>query len=167
MGKPGMKGKKTPMTAEEKLKRVKRRVGWLNNKLEAEDKTIWAKRSGLEKVDFGSAIAILKQFEEKADSIKDPTKWIQKAASKIPERRVRNTIAWYNNHGSLPEPIDYEQVKEPLASIKTGAALKILKQLEGKSVNNPTKWLISAASREEPWYPGQGGKGGGKRRRSW
>mmetsp|Transcript_4512 Transcript_4512/g.8731 ORF Transcript_4512/g.8731 Transcript_4512/m.8731 type:complete len:168 (+) Transcript_4512:84-587(+) len=167
MGKGNMKGKKTPMTAEEKVKRVKRRVGWLNHKLEAMDKTIWVKKTGLEKVDFGSAIVILKKFEENADSIKDPTKWIKAAASKIPERRVRNTIAWYNQYGNLPEPIDYEQVKEPLAAIKTGAALKILKQLEGKSVNNPTKWLISAASREEPWYPGQGGKGGGKRRRSW
>mmetsp|Transcript_4509 Transcript_4509/g.8724 ORF Transcript_4509/g.8724 Transcript_4509/m.8724 type:complete len:168 (+) Transcript_4509:84-587(+) len=167
MGKGNMKGKKTPMTAEEKVKRVKRRVGWLNHKLEAMDKTIWVKKTGLEKVDFGSAIVILKKFEENADSIKDPTKWIKAAASKIPERRVRNTIAWYNQYGNLPEPIDYEQVKEPLASIKTGAALRILKGLEGASVRNPTKWLISAAAREEPWYPGQGGKGGGKRRRSW
>mmetsp|Transcript_12502 Transcript_12502/g.22502 ORF Transcript_12502/g.22502 Transcript_12502/m.22502 type:complete len:168 (-) Transcript_12502:92-595(-) len=167
MGKGNMKGKKTPMTAEEKVKRVKRRVGWLNHKLEAMDKTIWVKKTGLEKVDFGSAIVILKKFEENVDSIKNPTKWILAAASKVPERRVRNTIAWYNQYGNLPEPIDYEQVKEPLAAIKTGSALKVLQQLEGKSVRNPTKWLISAAQREEPWVPGRGGKGRWQRKRSW
>merc|ERR1711861_13731 len=96
------------------------------------EKRIYINKTSLEKIDYGSAMAILKAYEEKAASIKDPTAWVQNACNKIPDHKIRTTLAWYNNHGNLQTPIVYDDVKEALAAIHTKEALRILNELEDK-----------------------------------
>jgi hypothetical protein len=149
---------KRPQSTEDRTKGINKRVGWINHKLGLEN-PIYIPKSGLEKIDYGSAMQILKVVEEKKDTIRDPTRYIQAATNKIPDLKVRKRLAWLNEHANLQENINYEEVKEPLARIHTRAAMKLFSDLEEKAaqIKNPTSWLIASAGREEPWIPNSGG----------
>jgi len=157
---------KAKLTPEERLKKVSKTVGWFNKHggLQSE---IFYKKSGLAKVDARSALKILKELEEKAGDIKNPTNWIRKATERVPDLKIRKTIAWFNQHGNLAEPIKYDDVKGALATIRTRDALQILKDMENTEVKKPTAWILAAAGRKEPWVPAHSAKSGGSWEGGW
>jgi len=63
------------------------------------------------------------------------------------DRKLRTTVAWYNKHGGLQQPIIFDEVAQYLSRLDVTEALKILKGLEDKAANikNPTNWIIKAA----------------------
>mmetsp|Transcript_136308 Transcript_136308/g.237011 ORF Transcript_136308/g.237011 Transcript_136308/m.237011 type:complete len:257 (-) Transcript_136308:121-891(-) len=114
-----------------------------------------------------AALALLDELKAKAANVKDPTKWLKAAAARRASadaegrtkrygaEKVRRTIGWMNQHGGLKEPLMYKEVCDLLMSVGDSAAGRLLKALDDQkeTINNPTKWLISAAKRE-------GGSGG-------
>eukprot|EP00927_Polykrikos_kofoidii_P008034 TRINITY_DN1332_c0_g3_i1.p1 TRINITY_DN1332_c0_g3~~TRINITY_DN1332_c0_g3_i1.p1 ORF type:complete len:215 (+),score=46.62 TRINITY_DN1332_c0_g3_i1:82-726(+) len=84
-------------------------------------------------------------------------------------KKVKKTIGWYNNHGSLQQPIIYKTVKEAVEKMEPRKALRLLKSLEEKAatIPNPTFWLLKAAENAPDldekvrktigWYNNHGG----------
>jgi len=145
--------RKEPLTKEEQVKKVKRTVGWYNKYGGLKQPIIYKSAgSSLEKLKTGKALKILNDLEEKADTIRNPTAWVKRAAENAaPELApsVRKVIGWYNKNGGLQEPIKYTEIAPLFAQLDTPSALQILSSLEGKAseVKNPTGWLSKAAKK--------------------
>merc|ERR1712107_656911 len=91
-------------------------------------------------------LKILNTLDEKVDQIKNPTHWLRNAISSIPtlDTKVHQTIWWYNDHGGLQQPIQYNEVKGDLGKLEPREALRILHCLEGKTdIQNPTAWICN------------------------
>lgn len=71
------------------------------------------------------------------------------------EAKVKKTIAWYNKHGGLQQPISYDEVAVYFAAMDGKDVLKILKGLDGQglAIANPTDFLINAAQRHLGFLP--------------
>lgn len=65
------------------------------------------------------------------------------------DKKLRTTIAWYNNCGGLQQPIIFDEVAVYLCQMELAEALKILKGLKDKawSIKNPTSWITKAAQK--------------------
>jgi len=152
---------------EDALKKVKRTVGWYNHNGGLAQPIIYKEaKAALEAIDPNQALRILGGLKDKGSTIQNPTAWLKKAAQKhLPDLdpKVRKTIAWYNKHGNLVQPIHYEACKGALSAIPTSRALQLLKGLEekGPSIQDPTRWLSAAASKAADRAAAQGGFDGG------
>lgn len=146
------------LPADDPLQKVRKTIGWYNrNGGLAAEINYKSVKGAVEAIDPHQALKIIAALETKAPEIRDPTSWLKKAASKYVadlDPRIKKTIAWYNKHGNLAEPIHYDGVKGALSQVPAGEALKILAGLEegGAGVKNPTAWISSAAMKKrEAW----------------
>lgn len=177
--------RKAPMSREEWLKKVKKTIGWFNKHGGLQNQIHYRTVSqSIEALNPREALKILNELEAKAPKIHNPTAWVKKAAENLgPEldKKVRNTIAWYNRNGELPEPIKYDEVRELLGYLSAADSCRLLGALDGKGaqIQKPTAYLCKAArnklERDGPsagasgpaawavpaWTGGRSGKGGG------
>lgn len=143
--------RKSPLTREEGIKKVKRTIGWYNKHGGLQSQIHYRTISQyIEALNPREALKILNQLEEKGPTIQNPTAWVKKAAENLgPEldKKVRKTIAWYNRNGELQEPIKYDEVRELLAYVSPAEACKLLSSLDGKGsqIQKPTAYLCKAA----------------------
>lgn len=162
------------------LGQLKKRVGWLNANASLKAPLAFEKVGHL-LVPLGhrQAMDVLKQLEEKAASVNDPTAWVASAARKgaagvvqaaIPggfvgagavewaDEKVRKRIGWLNSNVELAAPITYDKVAPCLLGLDVHAAMAVLKDLEenAASVRDPDAWVISAARRAAGTAPGLG-----------
>merc|ERR1712032_559383 len=169
MGEQAASSGKRPRSAshEEQIRKVKKTIGWYNKHGMLNQPIIYKTvASDIENGSPSNALKILKELDNKAATIANPTFWLKKAVEKAPEldKRVKTTIAWYNNHGNLAEPIHFDEVKVLLSSIDPGDALRILKGLDGAEsrtgpIQNPTSWICKAVQKKrerEDWYERRG-----------
>lgn len=137
----------------------------------------------LNQLDSRQAGGILKSLEEKASEVRDPTAWLATAAKKagasggggggvpggwvavpvsalggVPgsggkDPKISKTIGWWNKQGGLVEEIRYSEVAPLLQQLGTGAALNLLKSLEGKEseIKNPTNYILAACRKAGAW----------------
>lgn len=134
--------------------KIKATIGWYN-KHGGLSEQIYYKSAGtcLQAIEPHKALEILSGLEEKGATIKDPTKWLQKAASRYApdlDSKLKKTLFWYNKHGTLQNQIHYESVKGPLSLLPVPAALAILGGLEekGAEIRDPTNWIIGAVDKK-------------------
>eukprot|EP00927_Polykrikos_kofoidii_P055623 TRINITY_DN49839_c0_g1_i1.p2 TRINITY_DN49839_c0_g1~~TRINITY_DN49839_c0_g1_i1.p2 ORF type:complete len:182 (+),score=38.25 TRINITY_DN49839_c0_g1_i1:91-636(+) len=142
--------------------KVKKTIGWFNQHGNLKKPIIYKTiRDVLEKTEPRTALKVLKQFEEKADKIENPTYWLKKAVEREPDldSKVRKTIGWYNSHGNLAAPISYPEVVGDLSKLSVWEQLQIVNQLEekGSTIKDPTAWICKAAQKHS-----KSGKGSGK-----
>lgn len=147
----GHQGPKRPHTVQEGRKKILKTVEWYNkNGNLASEIDVKDVRPTLFAIEPHKALQILKGLEDKADSIKNPTLWIKKAAERdVPAlpTKVGKTLNWYNKQGKLQKEIEFDAVRPLLASLPMPVALTVLAGLDGKeeTINDPTAWLIRAA----------------------
>lgn len=62
-------------------------------------------------------------------------------------KKISKQIGWLNQNAGLVEPIQFNDVIGPLSALPSSAALKILKDVEGKAstIKNPTSYVTKAA----------------------
>lgn len=150
-GKKGSKGKGTQKDVATKIKST---ISWYN-KHGGLAEQIYYKSAGtcLQAIPPSKALSILHSLEEKASTIKDPTAWLQKAASRYApdlDHKLQSTLGWYNKYGGLAEQIHFDSVKAPLSLLPVGVALEILKGLAEpkEEIRDPTKWIIGAVDKK-------------------
>mmetsp|Transcript_98445 Transcript_98445/g.170508 ORF Transcript_98445/g.170508 Transcript_98445/m.170508 type:complete len:263 (+) Transcript_98445:48-836(+) len=159
-------------TQKDVATKIKSTIGWYN-KHGGLSEEIFYKQAGtcLQAIAPSKALSILHGLEEKASTIKDPTAWLQKAASRYApdlDFKVKSTLSWYNKHGGLAQQIHFDSVKAPLSQLPVGVALEILKGLDAKGVEirDPTNWIIGAIDKKlksaEGWKSKRGSNGGSK-----
>jgi hypothetical protein len=75
--------------------------------------------------------------------------------------RVSKTIGWLNKNGPLNQPISYSDVADVLTALGEDSALQLLHELseKGLTINDPTGWLLKAAT--------NAATGGGSRKGGW
>merc|ERR1712007_304200 len=119
----------------------------------------------LKKISYCRANGILRDLEEQAGEIRNPTAWIIRQCkasgangTKEGRRKIESTIWWHNHEGGLLEagkPIDYAAVAEKMNNLEVSQALKILHHLEKDkdNISNPTSWILGYIKRVEnsPW----------------
>jgi len=183
----GSKGQKRPRewTAEapssyadyDPAKKISRQIGWLNKNVSLQEKISYTDViDALSAIDPSEAMTILKDLEENAETVKNPTnytlkaayrvagysaagggskgqkrprEWTAEAPSEHAAKRISKQVGWLNNNAGLYEKITYSEVKEALESIDIVTAMKIMKDLENAAhtVYNPTKYVMTAVSR--------------------
>jgi len=145
---------KTKLTRAEMLTKVKYTIGWYNKFGNLKKPIIYKTiKPTIQAMSPGEALKILGQLDEKQTQINNPTRWIKKAAesSGFLDPKVKRTIWWYNDHGDLPEPIRYDEVKKLLGRLAVWRATKILSTLapgKGEPIRNPTSWICKAAQKQ-------------------
>merc|ERR1712032_1064128 len=129
----------------------------------------------IENMNPKDALKILRDLEEKKAQVNNPTRWIKKAAesSGFLDEKVKRTIWWYNEHGNLAQPIQYDEVKKLLGRLSPWKACKVLGTLadgKGEPIRDPTSWICKAAQKQLEGGAGKEstyGKGKGKSQRKW
>lgn len=149
----GEEKKRKYVSHEEAIQKVRKTIGWYNHNGGLEKPIIYKDvREVVEACNPRETLKVLKQLEEKAGTIRNPTAWLRGACEKVGpdlDPRVKKTITWWNKHGGLTEEIRYDDVKSALQWMEPGMALKLLKGLDGKTdqVRNPTGWICGAAKK--------------------
>lgn len=120
------------------------------------------------------ALKILHDLESRAGTIRDPTKYVLKAASNAGTgggaqnrssyssgswgadswgysdngNSISKQVGWINHNVSLVEPLSFNDVIGPLSTVGVMDAMKILKDLEtnAASIKNPTGYVVRAVS---------------------
>lgn len=151
---------------------ISKQVGWINNNCNLREKISYSDVvEPLSAISTKGALQILKDLEQTADRVSNPTAYIIAAArrqssnhSPTTSRTTRTThsqkqessnteisrhIGRLNRNGKLRDKISYSDVKEHLEECGEHHALKILKDLEAASdrVQNPTAYIIAASKR--------------------
>jgi hypothetical protein len=135
--------------------KIRRTIGWINKQAGIKGELRYCDVAGpLAGLDARQGGRVLHNLCEKAGDIKDPAGYIMGAVRRLkgedkPEldEKVKSTIRWWNLHGGLQHPLDYNSILVPLSQLETRDALYILGGLEGKEaeVTNPTGWVCSAS----------------------
>mmetsp|Transcript_4664 Transcript_4664/g.10303 ORF Transcript_4664/g.10303 Transcript_4664/m.10303 type:complete len:234 (+) Transcript_4664:48-749(+) len=65
------------------------------------------------------------------------------------DRKIRQTIAWWNNHGELQQQIHYDAVAEPLTRVSSRQAMQILNNMGERKerITNPTGYIRAECQR--------------------
>eukprot|EP00746_Dinoflagellata_sp_MGD_P149367 gnl/MRDRNA2_/MRDRNA2_81405_c0_seq1.p1 gnl/MRDRNA2_/MRDRNA2_81405_c0~~gnl/MRDRNA2_/MRDRNA2_81405_c0_seq1.p1 ORF type:complete len:535 (+),score=109.53 gnl/MRDRNA2_/MRDRNA2_81405_c0_seq1:108-1712(+) len=166
-------------------KTVSKQVGWLNHNVSLAEPLSFNDVIGpLSTVGTMDAMKILKDLETNAASIKNPTGYVMKAVNNVtgrpvgggamprnvslpptfkldPTGKIGRTIGWINHNAGLQQPVSYSEVVGALSGCDIADAMKILKDLgeKGKDIQNPTSYVMAAASRASSWGGGNGGGG--------
>merc|ERR1712203_1019130 len=107
----------------EKKKKIDKTVCWLNKYGNLKEEIDWESVSSkLKKISYKTATWILREVEEQAAELRNPTGWIIRQCNqagaqgtKEGRRKIETTVWWWNNEGGLDEegkPIDYTVVAE-------------------------------------------------------
>lgn len=180
-------GAATPATLDPTGK-IARQVAWLNkNAGLAEPLSFNDVVQPLSIIDIKDAMSILKDLEEQAVNVRNPTGYVLQAAARVqpvarpavppmgypsapmaaapaqgpwdPTGKIKRQVTWLNNNAQLAEPINFEIVVGPLSALDVTAAMKILKDVEegAAGIKNPTGYVTAAAARVPPAPGGYGG----------
>lgn len=154
--------------------KIGRQVGWLNKHAELQQPVSFTDVvEPLSAMDVSEAMKILKDLGERAETIKNPTAYVQKAALNAsswdgparmhtnssmavsrggsavrdPSGKIGKKVGWINKSRVLPEPLSFSDVVEPLSALDIEDAIKILNDLEDKAdqIQKPTAYVIKAA----------------------
>jgi len=157
--------------------KIRKTISWYNQHGGLKENIRYDEVKGvLGRIPLGAALKIFKQFEPKSTVITKPTSWIYKAAEGqlgeepwSPEggsnwqgsssgwsggggesSKVRKTIAWYNKHGGLQQPIKVGDCAGYLDQMDPKVVMQMLKTLGEKSatINNPTAWIVGWAKKQ-------------------
>lgn len=170
--------------------KVQKRAQWLNDNIftvtPIDENAIESAASA----DLGKAMALFKELEEKADEIKNPSAFLQKAlrrdAASFPAGqrnaapvaahgvqrnddwvRIHKRATWLSTNVFLNNPIDDDAIVA-LAGVGITRAMELFKEVEakGSELRNPSGYLVKAA---RGGNGGNGGNGGGRvhKRVSW
>lgn len=134
--------------AEEKIGST---VAWMNKHGELGGKLFYREVAGpLARLQQKDAMRILNELEAKKTEVRDPTRWTVGYA-RFEERcaKVKRTAWWYNQNAKLKQPIQVNEVLQPLGMLETWQAMALMQDLGKKSdeINDPTAWLCAAAMR--------------------
>merc|ERR1712126_49405 len=166
-------------------KKISRQVGWLNYNAGLIAPILCTEVLPLlVQVGLTQAMKILKDVEQVAPNITNPTSYVWVAATNAgsrntllsvasrpkqlpvaagpsdPTGKIARQVGWLNQHAGLKEKISFTDVVEPLSKIDISNAMKILKDLEERAnhVEHPTAYVVAAASRVAPSTALQGDK---------
>jgi len=151
----------------EGMKKVDSTIGWFNRHGGLQGPIDFNRVSAtLHAIPPQQALHVLNGLKGKEGTIRNPTAWVQKAASGYVgtlDSKVHKTINWYNKNGGLKQEIHYQTVKPLMASLPPGTALHILKGLEEKAteINDPTSWIVAAAQKQIARQGGPAAQQGG------
>lgn len=108
----------------------------------------------------GTALGFLKELEEKAREVPDPTAWVVDIATRYCEGMMRGQkfgegsvlsrkIGMLNKSGRFAESICWTDVAGPLLFMDEADAVLLVDELEQKApeIHKPTTWLKGAAER--------------------
>lgn len=135
---------------------VSKKVGWLNKSGKLTQPIMFKTVSGpFSAIPESAAMGLLKELEEKAAEIKDPTAWLSSACLRFGSRKwksfpeISKRIGVLNKSETLVSSIMYEDVIGPLSCLEEATAMELIAELEGlgKAVKKPTSWLQAAAAR--------------------
>mmetsp|Transcript_80986 Transcript_80986/g.203831 ORF Transcript_80986/g.203831 Transcript_80986/m.203831 type:complete len:584 (+) Transcript_80986:116-1867(+) len=159
--------------------KIARQIGWLNRNVTLNEKLSFSDLvSPLSWLDVTSAMAILKDVEEKAQFIPDPTGYVLTACSQQgvpmdataaappasgmvqvqmlvdPTGKIGRQVGWLNKNVVMREAISFSDVVEPLSMIDVTRAMAILKEVEtnAATIDRPTVYITDAASRALSTY---------------
>eukprot|EP00929_Paragymnodinium_shiwhaense_P080831 TRINITY_DN42185_c0_g3_i1.p1 TRINITY_DN42185_c0_g3~~TRINITY_DN42185_c0_g3_i1.p1 ORF type:complete len:426 (-),score=94.37 TRINITY_DN42185_c0_g3_i1:141-1418(-) len=155
--------------------KISKQVGWLNNNVELAEPISYKDVSQLlEALDTSTAMKLLKDLENSASTVENPTAYVAAAArragggyrqggetrwanhdqpaqymSEAQRRQISKQIGWLNQNMECENTISYSDVIDVLSAVGLNAAMKILKDLEqsAASVQKPTNYIIVAARR--------------------
>jgi len=148
--------------AAEADERLRKRVGWLNRNGGLTCELRYDQIAGaLLHLPSQNAMGILKNLEENAVAIPDPTGYVLTMAAEAqpttaaltdpnaPDEKLRRRVMWMNNHLTLPEPLVYERVAPDLLCLDPRQAMEVLKKLEENlpSISDLHGWVSSNARR--------------------
>eukprot|EP00429_Kryptoperidinium_foliaceum_P066534 CAMPEP_0176055174 /NCGR_PEP_ID=MMETSP0120_2-20121206/27461_1 /TAXON_ID=160619 /ORGANISM="Kryptoperidinium foliaceum, Strain CCMP 1326" /LENGTH=479 /DNA_ID=CAMNT_0017388655 /DNA_START=72 /DNA_END=1508 /DNA_ORIENTATION=- len=163
-------------------KKIAKQVGWLNRKADLLEKISYSDVvHQLSMLDITEAMRILKDLEEGASQIPNPTAYVIAAAQQsganghyvsgpapkyVPTSRggggagvdiiskISRQVNWLNRNCQLAEPLSFEDVKGPLAALDVTSAMAILKEVEERAgeLQNPNTYVIGAAARQGAIY---------------
>eukprot|EP00930_Biecheleria_cincta_P089997 TRINITY_DN7934_c0_g1_i2.p1 TRINITY_DN7934_c0_g1~~TRINITY_DN7934_c0_g1_i2.p1 ORF type:complete len:634 (-),score=111.85 TRINITY_DN7934_c0_g1_i2:143-2044(-) len=153
--------------------KIRRSVSWLNNHAHLEQCIAFADVVGpLSDLEIHNAMKILNDVRDRAETIRNPTGYILRAASKAaewalaprthastkvaalgrgvdldPSGKIGKTVRWINENKELRQPLSFDAVIEPLSALDIKTALKILTDLEDRAqeVQNPNGYVVRAA----------------------
>jgi len=151
---------------------VRRRIEWLNGHADLQQELDFDRvvdlllQTGQQK----EVMKILKNVEENASSVRNPTAYVANAAKNLmrdgPEQppqpvglnsKLSKRIGWLNKQAPLAVPIDYDRIAPFLQDLDTQEAMEILRRLEQNAVEirDPSAYIIAAARRllDEPIPP--------------
>lgn len=135
---------------------VSKKIGWLNKSGKLQQPIMFKTVSGpFSAIPESAAMGLLKELEEKAADIKDPTAWLSSACLRFGSRKwksfpeISKRIGVLNKSDTLVSSIMYEDVIGPLSCLEEATAMELIAELEGlgKAVKKPTSWLQAAAAR--------------------
>jgi len=174
-----------PALSEQESSTIHRRVTWLNANVFSDRQIDQEAVAAMFGMGVARALELFKEIEGKADSLRNPSGYLMKAAAnegvappmtlfsggapagrqsdpvrgKADWDKIHRKVTWLNSNVFPSSHIDPEAI-EALASLGMNRAFEILSEVEGKAgdVKNPSGYLKAAARRE--W---EGGPRGMKR----
>ncbi|CAE7504085.1 FTSH10 [Symbiodinium sp. CCMP2592] len=146
------------------VQKINRRVTWLNSNVFPDRQIDQEAIGALCHLGAARSMEMLKEMEEKADQIKTPSNYIKAAAGREAApaaasqsndpAKIHRRATWLSTNVFQDRPIDQEAVIA-MKSLETRRALELFKEIEEKKdqIKNPSRWLISAVSREASGGP--------------
>lgn len=152
------------------LQKIQRRISWLNSNGQLASPVNTTKVAPiLVRCGKDEAMNILKNLEENAAKVRDPTGYVSKAAKRMqsgeaplerpnsargevpPERQLRQEIGRLNKE-VFRNSLRFDRVEPLLLQLPPENGFDILRRLEEKasSVQDPTAWVVAAAKRSAP-----------------
>lgn len=169
-------------------RKIARQVGWLNKNAGLLEKISYSDVvEHLSMLDITEAMSILKQLEQQAAQIPNPTEFIVSSAQQagssghyisgptpkyVPLPRgpggidvtgkIARQVSWLNRNCQLAEPLSFEDVKGPLSALDITSAMAILKEVEERATEIPSTnaYVLAAAARQGAVFDGTGAPGG-------
>jgi len=141
--------------------RLHKRCTWLNGNVFQESPITKEVIQSLESIDMKRGFEILKEMEEKQEKMKNPSGYLKKAIARendfVIDDKVKKRVRWINFNVYKRDAID-DEATAALSAVSWEKAMAICKELEekGETVNNPTKYVKAACTRELTKFAEQG-----------
>lgn len=163
--------------------KIGRQIAWQNKNVPLMDPINFQEVvESLSVIDVTTAMTLLKELEQKAAQVRNPSEWIRTAAAKAaaetgasgaglvgamdPTGKISRQVAWLNKNVSLAVPLSYAEIIHPLSQLDIVSAMAVLKKFEEQAANvsDPTAWIYDAAEKAAAsgGAAPAGGLGGGK-----
>lgn len=140
---------------------ISKQIGWLNKAGNLAFPISYNDVAGpLSMIPEDKALALLKELEENAATVKEPSSWLASAAQRLCAGNGKRSkwqdgtglskrIGELNKSQKLVDAVRFCDVVGPLSCMPEDQAMTLVDELEqqGQSIKNPTSWLRSAAER--------------------
>lgn len=149
--------------------KIHKRATWLNNNVFSDRRIDEEAVAAMQGMGASRAMELFKEIEEKADSIKNPSSYLKKAArregfgppleevkarskgkeSNSDTDKVQRRATWLNSNVFVDNPID-DDIVIAMQQLTAMRAMDLFKEIEEKagSIQNPNSYLKSALRRE-------------------